>query len=717
LSSQIEIQKVVDLISLEKLDEAETGILKLLDLEKNNFLLFNIYGVILLKKNNLDFAINQFKKSIEINPKFPDAYYNVGTILLKSAKFKDALPYFKEAISVKKDYFEAHFNLAETYKSLEMINEAISSYKECLKYQINDFETYNNLGLIYYKLKKIDYALFNFQKCLEINPDFFQAYNNIGVVYLDINQLDNAIISFNKCINIKMDFVSAYNNLGMALHRKKKYLAAVSILEKGLAINDKFTNLYENLANSLKFLGRNLEAIDIIEKKILIKNKDPEVFSNLASNYCSIGNISEGIKYYKKSLDLNQNPKTLTSYVFNLNYLNNMSFSDYFNAISRINNSYKKYHIQGIENKNTAKNNKKINLGFVSGDFREHAVSYQIYDVIKYLASNSDFELYAYYNETEEDDLTRKFKDIFNFWRNIKNINDSVVLNQIKSDEIKILIDLSGYTDGGRLELFYNKPATIQISWAGYLASTGLSQIDYIIGDNYIANNINEKDQFVEKIWKMKNTWSVLVPTSNTPTKSIPAKINGYITFGSFNNLKKINHKIIKLWSRILCQCNNSKLLLKTFQFKDETFKKYFAKFFINEGVKFEQLIFEEDSSRNKLLDRYNSVDISLDPFPYSGGTTNFESIFMCVPILTKKGNTFLSKCGESINSSIGLQDWIAENEEDYVLKAVNFSKNIDELQKVKNYLFDNRNTFKIFDSKGFADELSSSFKSMLGLK
>ena len=359
---------------------------------------------------------------------------------------------------------------------------------------------------------------------------------------------------------------------------------------------------------------------------------------------------------------------------------------------------------------------KKIKLGFVSGDFREHAVGYQVFEVVRYLSKNNDFELYAYYNDLEEDELTKKFKEIFKFWRSIKKMSDSMVINQIKLDEIEILVDLSGYTEGNRLQVFFNKPASIQVSWAGYLASTGLKEIDYIIVDEHIAANLDVKNQFTEKLWKLKNTWSVLAPTDNIVLADIPAKKNGYITFGSFNNLKKINNKVINLWSQILYQCKNSKLILMTSQFKDKKFIEYFSKFFLDQGVNLKQLVFREETNRNDLLNLYNSIDISLDTFPYNGGTTSLESIFMCVPVLTKKGNTFLSKCGESINTSIGLSDWIAENDEDYLLKAINFANDFIKLQEVKSYLINNRNYFKLFDSKDFADQLSNSFKKMLQL-
>ena len=637
--NNIEIQNIIELINLKKINEAQAELEKILNFTKDNFLLFNIYGIILLQKNDLKNAKDQFKKVIDINPEFTEGYYNLGTTLLKLLDFNNAIFYLKKATEINKDYFEAYFNLGECYRNLDFYDEAIRCFNKCIELHSNDFEIYNNLGLVYHKLNLLSEALINFKKCLNINPEFFQAYNNIGVVYLENNQIEDAIINFNKCIKIKFDFVDAYNNLGMALHKQKKYLAAVSILEKGILINNKFINLYANLANSLKSLGKFIDSISLLEERFS-QDKNSEILPILASNYCNIGNIFKGINYYRKSLKFDPKPDVYGSLLFNLNYINDLDFKEYFEITNKIKSFYKKYDYKINYNKNLNEDNKKIKLGFVSGDFREHAVGYQVFEVVRYLSKNNDFELYAYYNDLEEDELTKKFKEIFKFWRSIKKMSDSMVINQIKLDQIEILVDLSGYTEGNRLQVFFNKPASIQVSWAGYLASTGLKEIDYIIVDEHIAANLDVKNQFTEKLWKLKNTWSVLAPTDNIVLADIPAKKNGYITFGSFNNLKKINNKVINLWSQILYQCKNSKLILMTSQFKDKKFIEYFSKFFLDQGVNLKQLVFREETNRNDLLNLYNSIDISLDTFPYNGGTTSLESIFMCVPVLTKKGNT-----------------------------------------------------------------------------
>ena len=711
-----DINIIVELFRLNKLDEAETKCIELLEFVPNDLFLLNLYGVILVKKNLQEKAINEFNKIIKINPEFYEAYYNIGTVLFKQSNFNEAINYFNNAIKIKKDYFEAYFNLAECYRNLNLFDTAILFFETCLKYKPDDFEIYNNLGLVYQKINQFDFAISNYQKALKINPDFFQAYNNIGALYMEVGRVDDAIIVLNKCIQINREFVSAYNNLGMALNKKRKYSSAVLILEQGLKLNENSSDIVSNLAYSYRQLGNIFKAISFLEKEVL-NNKTAKILKSLGDNWCSAGEILKGIKFYKESIELDPNNlSAYESYIFNLNYLENFNIQEYFFVTQKIKSIITKYNKDELKDTiNLNPKKSKIRIGFVSADFRKHAVGHQVLDVIKYLSENSELELYAYYNDYEEDDLTKKFKKFFKSWTKIILMDDLSVIKNIKADNIDILIDLSGHTSGNRLGIFINKPALIQISWAGYLASTGFDEIDYIIADKNSVT-LDEEYQFKEKIWRMKNIWTILSKQDNIKVNDqIPSIKNQYLTFGSFNNIKKINKTLINIWSKILCN-SNSKLLLKTKELDDDIFRERFKSYFLANGVKEEQLIFEGFSDRYELLKKYNSIDLALDPFPYNGGTTSLECAWMCVPILTKKGKSFLSKCGESINLSLGLEELIANDTDEYILKAINYSKDINKIQKIKEYLIKNRNNFKLFNGKDFADELSNSFKAMLSL-
>jgi predicted O-linked N-acetylglucosamine transferase (SPINDLY family) len=337
---------------------------------------------------------------------------------------------------------------------------------------------------------------------------------------------------------------------------------------------------------------------------------------------------------------------------------------------------------------------------------------FQIFDIIKELKNNNKFSLYAYSTNEVEDEITPDIKKHFHFWKNISNKNDSEAVGEIRDDQIDILFDLSGYTKGNRIGIFIQRAAPIQISWAGYLNSTGLKDIDYIVGDPYVFP-IEEINYFPEKIIRQKHIWTCLsdVGLHNIEKKNIgmitPALKNNYLTFGCFSKISKINISVIDLYSKILTNIINSKLIIQSPQFDDPMIKKYFLNLFNKNKIEDDQIIFIGNLQRDQLLLKYNEIDICLDTFPYGGGTTNLEASWMCVPILTRKGSNFLSRCGESINTNLGLQELIYKDEQECIDKLKKINSDYKNLQLIKENLFKKKNNSCLFNSELFAKTFS----------
>jgi predicted O-linked N-acetylglucosamine transferase (SPINDLY family) len=353
---------------------------------------------------------------------------------------------------------------------------------------------------------------------------------------------------------------------------------------------------------------------------------------------------------------------------------------------------------------------KRIKLGFVSHDFRDHVIMYQIFDVLKELYKKNEYIIYGYYNHQTEDNITSEVKKYFHFWLNISKMNDSEATNRIRSDEICILFDLSGYTMGNKIGIFIQRAAPIQISWAGYLNSTGLNNMDYIIADSNVVPT-NSKNIFVEKIIKMPNVWTTLselgMPNLSEVSAITPAIHNKYLTLGCFSNIHKINNEVIDLIIKILKNIKNSKFIFQSEFFEDLHYKNYFSNIFTENRIEKERLEFLGYLKRDKFLLKYNIVDAILDTFPYGGGTTSLEASWMCVPILTKEGDTFLSRCGLSINFNLGLSEMVYKNKDECINKIKNFNNDYKKLQLIKDKLVKNKKLHSLFDSKKFANDLS----------
>ena len=642
---KISLDKFNEFIKLNKLQEAEIEINKLLLIDNNNHLLLSYLGNLLFHKGKIPDAIEKFKQSINIKPEY--------------------------------------------------------------------YQNYSDISLCFISLKKFDEVIFFLEEYIKYKNDNCDVYNNLGLAFLETNKLDDAVNCFNKCLSLKFDYIQAYNNLGFSLFKKKKINEAILILEQGIKIDSKFNSLYFNLAKCFIEKNQVLQGIKILKDNLHNNETNKEYLDFLATKLFQIGQISEGIKLLDKSLKIKENGDIYLVKIMNYLYQEDINFENYFNDIAKLKNIYNKKYLK----KNYFKSfelTDKIKVGFISGDFREHVINNSIFDVMKILSKNNDFQIYVYSNVKVPDTVTEDYKSFLKNWNDVKHLTDDELIDLIRSHSLNIIVDLSGFTFGNRMPIFFCRVAPVQVSWCGYLSSTGM-QIDYMISDEYSVP-LEDEQKYMEKIYRLSKIWSVYKlidgPKINNET---PALKNNYISFASFNNIKKINIKVIELWSKILSRIENSRLYLSSYNFQNKDFVSYFKNFFINFGAKEKQLYFEDSiPKRLDFLNKYNLIDIALDTFPYNGMTTSFDSYSMCVPVLTVKGNHFISRAGYSINSNINLNNWTASDLNDYLSKAISFSKDLNFLQNTKNYLINNRNKFVIFDSEHLAEELSLAFKSML---
>jgi predicted O-linked N-acetylglucosamine transferase (SPINDLY family) len=570
------------------------------------------------------------------------------------------------------------------------------------------FTLFNILGAVLTDQNKLEEAVNYHQKAIKINPNYAEGYNNLGVALQKLKQLDEAVNNYKIALKLKPNLAQAYNNLATALKDLNKFDEALINCKKAIDLKPDFANAHNNLGTVLKDLNRMEESYECLNKAIKLKTDYAEAYYNLGIVLKKLGKIEESVENYQKAVKIKPGyHEAYNNYLFNLNYLTKYDNQYYIAVAKEFRHGLKKIENNLCTPYQYKKHPKKIKIGFISGDFKEHPVGFFISDTLKYLKKN--FELFAYSNFKKKDNLTVKIKSHFTNWREIVDLNDLEVINEIRKDGINVLFDLSGHSANNRLPIFINKPAPVQISWVGYAASTGIPEIDYIIGDPYVTPP-ESKSQFVENILCLPNIWCCLSKPDFEAKKMefAPAIKNGFVTFGCFNNLDKLNEKVINLWAKILDSVPNSRLVLKNSMLKNKHAKKKIIDQFEKRKINIKKLVLEEGSPRKELMESYNKIDITLDPFPYSGGTSSFESIWMAVPVLTKKGSKFISCTTESINRNIEMSDWVAHDENEYVIKAMEFSKNLKQLSKIKKKLLLMAPESPLFNASLFAEQFKN---------
>ena len=627
--------------------------------------------------------------------------------LIQLKKFKEAEIQILNQLGKKKESFL--YNLyGIIFLEKGEYEKAIKKFEMAVSNDPSFFKSYNNLGISLYKLKKYGEACKNYEKAIKLNQNFAEAHNNMGSSLLKLKKYNDAIEYFEKSINLNKDNVDPYINLGK-IYLEKKNSKAIYFFEKALEKKRNSPEIIYNLGLAFK----NNVNHDIAEKKFKLAIKlNPnfyDAFSDLGILYLDLNRVDESINCFKKAININPNlPSAYHNLFFSFNHLYDFPVDDYFIFLKKYRNILKVFD-KNREKYTFEKKPNKLKVGFISGDFDDHPVGYFLFDLIKNL-EGSDIETFAYSNKfLDNKDISLQFKINFNYWRDVFDKTDIEIIHKIKSDGIHILIDLSGHTNHNRLSIFPSKPAPVQLTWLGSNISTGIPEIDYIIGDKNSFLNIKKKF-FTEKFWNMPEVLQCLSKYQiNIIYKDTPAIKNGFITFGSFNNITKLNNNVIGVWSEILRKIKNSKIILKHRLLKNNKIKKnIIEKFFFN-GVNKNNIILKEGlDSRNKALEIYNEIDIALDPFPYNGVTTSHEAILMGTPVLTKKGQYPYSKMGESLNKNVDMENWIAEDNEDYVSKAIYFSKDINMLSDIKKKLITKIKSSSSFNSNIFADQFKN---------
>ena len=423
--------------------------------------------------------------------------------------------------------------------------------------------------------------------------------------------------------------------------------------------------------------------------------------------------LNNTIFYLKKLIDNNRiSSKVLSSYIYRNCFLNNWSQKDFFNyskLFNKILNNYSKENLSQLKKVNK----EKINIAFLTSDIKNnHSITYFLKPILQYY-NKSEFKISIISNSKEKDETTNFFEKLVDEYLEINQLKDIEALTKIRQRNFDIVFDLMGITSTNRIVLFKNRIAPIQISWLGYCNTTGLNEMDYIFADTKTIRK-NEENLYSEKVIYFSKIWNCHSGFELKRIKnSAPSLKKNFITFGSFNNFNKLNENVANIWSQILREVKNSKLILKSSVFmQTDLIKSIFKK----NGV-LDSVHIEEKKSFSEHLNLYNSVDIALDTFPYNGVTTSFESIWMGVPVLTMKGYNFNSRCGESINRNIGLDYLIANNEKDYIAKAIQLSNDQEFLKITREKVFNNALSSPLFDTEIFAKEFFSTLEMIYNSK
>lgn len=632
-----------------------------------------------MARGKLAMAASCYRQAIALHAGYAEAHNNLGLVFMQQGKLDEAKAAFEQALLLRPDLAQAHLNRGNVFQAQGRVAEALASFHAAIAADPDLPETHNSLGAALQAQGRAAEALACYQTSIRLRPSFAEAHYNLGDLLLDQGQLDDALTCFERAVTLKPDFVDAYNSLGIVQRDLGRLDQASVCFERAIALRPEFPAAHTNLGTLALDRGDREAAYACFRRALDIDPRYADAYSNLLfaaqydPGYTSARLHAEHLEFGRR-------------------------FEDPLRS-------------RWPSHELSPDLGRRLRIGFVSGDLRAHPVGYFMENVLANL-DRQVLDVTLYPTLSRSDALSRRLQDLGVAWHPLFGLSDDQAARRIAGDGIDILVDLSGHTAGNRLLVFARKPAPVQVSWL-YFSTTGLQAIDFLLCDRHVVPP-DEARHFVEQPWYLPDSYLCFTPpTDDVPIAPPPALRNGYVTFGCFNNLVKINDAVVALWAQVLSAVPEARLLLKAGQLKDLSVQQAMCRRFAAHGIDPDRLTLEGPSSRAHYLSAYNRIDIALDPFPFPGGTTTVESLWMSVPVLTRRGDRFIAHAGESILHTVGLPDWIAADDGDYVAKARHFAGAPQELARLRTNLRAQFLSSPLCDAQRFARGLEQAFYGM----
>jgi protein O-GlcNAc transferase len=619
-------------------------------------------------------ALGAYRKAILLKPDFADAEVALGAVLESLGQPEEALESYRRALKANPGYAGAHCNLGNVLKDVGQLDDAVASYRRALELAPDFVDAHYNLGNALKDLGRLDDALASYRLALAIKPDFAEAHYNMGSALKELGRLEDAAANYRRAVHINSRYVEAHSNLGGVMQDLGRHDDALASYRRALEIKPDFAEGHNNLGNALKNLGRLEDAVTSYGRALQINPEFSLAHSNMANALQDLGRLGDAVTSYRQALAINPDfAGAHTSLLFCLSHMEELSASELFGEHCRFGAQFEApLRASWPAHGNTREPDRCLQVGIVSGDLREHAVAYFIEPVLAQLARVSTLALHAYYNHAVEGQVTRRLRGYFQHWHAIAHVSDAALAQQIGDDGIDILIDLSGHTGENRLLCFARKPAPVQVSWLGYPGTTGLSAMDYYFTDRYLLPPGAFDSQFTEKLVHLPANAPFMPDASAPAVNVLPALSKGYLTFGSFNRLSKLTPSTIALWSQLLRILPEARMVLGGMP--EDHRSNSLIDWFALEGIARERLSFYPRCSTAAYLALHHQVDICLDTFPYTGGTTTNHALWMGVPTLTLAGHTPPGRQGPAILGRLGLDAFVAEDVTDFVQKGLSWN-------------------------------------------
>lgn len=705
-------------------------------------------GSIFRQQGKLDAAIDCYQQALALQPEFAEAHQNMGEALATQSNFTAAAVSFQHALAFNPNLVAAHNGLGNVLRVQAKLEAAVACFQRALLLDGTHAGTHYNLGLAFYDGENFIAARECLRHALTLDANFAAAHALSGNVARGQGDLAAALTHCRQAVQLDSRQPRYYHSLGLALHAAGQFVAAAQQFQQALALQPTFARAQIDLGNALRLQGQPKAAIAwcqrVLESQpdhalahynLGLALYDLRQFAAAAEHYRravaaqpslgaayndlglalkDMGRTRESLVHFGKAMAINpSNVIADSNRLLYLNYASGYDRAEIFAAHRAFNERHAAALATRRQYTNTRDPARRLRLGYVAPDFRQHANSYFIEPLLARHA-HDQFEIFCYFTDTRSDSTTQRIQQHADHWTDCDQLNNADLAERVMDDGIDILIDLAGHTANNRLLLFARKPAPVQVAYLGYPNTRGLPAIDYRVTDHHIEPKGDADAYSTEKLIRMPASWYCYrPPDAAPPVNEPPALRNGYVTFGSLNQYCKTNSAVLQLWAQILRAVPGSRLLVNTNtrSLNDAPTRAVFIDKMARLGVARERLLLDDERPADTHVRTYHRIDIGLETFPHNGGITTLEALWMGVPVATLVGEGLAARMGLSILTTLGLTELITRTPADYVATCVAMANDIEGLCDWRAGMRARMRQSALLDSATFTRQLETNYR------
>jgi len=636
-----------------------------------------------------------YRQILAVEPRHADALHLLGAIAHQAGQHASAIELIGKALQVNPNDAAALCNLGEAYRVSGRLEEAIAAYRRALYIQPGQPEACSNLGNVLRSVGRMDEAIDACRRAIQLRPEYVEAHLNLANALSEHGQREEAQAAYRRALEIDPRHAEAWNSYGSALVEMQRFDEAAAAFRQAIQWQPQHAGAWSNLGGILAESGMHDDAVAAYRSALEINPGDASVQSNLI---CTLqfhpSSERAAIAEERRVWDGRFGQAPLTA---------------------------------GTRYRNVREAERPLRIGYVSPDFRDHVVGRNLLPLFRE-HDRRHFEILCYSGVAQPDAMTAEFQRLAGRWRHALGVADDALAMTIREDGVDILVDLTQHMARNRLALFARRPAPVQVSFAGYPETTGLTAIPYRISDRYLESQIevrrsemgaegepelrtpNPELRSAERVSLLDSFWCYDPGEEKVEVNGLPCQQVGHVTFGCLNNFCKLNEETWKLWARILRQAGNSRLVLLS---APGSHRQRMVDVLERESIDARRVEFVERAPRRGYLEYYHRVDIALDSFPYNGHTTSLDALWMGVPVVSRAGPGPLSRAGWSQLSNLGLPELVAFSGDDYVRNAVQLAADIPRLSELRATLRPRMEASVLRDPIRFTRQIEEAYRAM----